>query len=319
MLLSNYLIFWKAYKNRDYQLQGDLHMKGILKWMIQCIVALMSILLISGAPLLIGGLQKGEFLWREYFEALQFHLVSLFHLSELTVEYSTGRVMREVPVFPKIIEYITYSLQILFLALGVAILLALIGTFITMLLKEKTRLRVKLLFYFLESLPDILVITLAQLLVVVIFTNTGFLISKIAVIGDERIYWLPVLCLMILPMIQLYRLSMITFEVEERQSYVELARSLGFGKSFILFMHIFRNAIISVFFQSKKTMWFMLSNLFILELMFNIPGIMLYMYDNLSGILFLITVLSFFIPIFLLYSIGEWYFMRRLKRGGVTL
>ena len=124
---------------------------------------------------------------------------------------------------------------------------------------------------------------------------------------------------MILPMIQLYRLSMLTFEAEERQMYVELAKSLGFGKAFILFLHIFRNAIISVFFQSKKTMWFMLSNLFILELMFHIPGIMYYMYKNLSGILFLVTVLSFFLPVFLLYSLGEWYFIRRMSRGGAAL
>ncbi|MET0786607.1 MAG: ABC transporter permease subunit [Paenisporosarcina sp.] len=294
-------------------------MKGILKWIIQFIVALISILFISGAPLLIGGFQKGEFLWREYLETIQFHVVSLIHISEITVDYSNGyRQVKQIPVFPKIIEYMTYSLQLLVLALGAAILVALIGTFVTMLISEKMRSRVKLVFYFLETLPDILIITLAQLIVVVIFEKTGILVSKIAVIGDERIYWLPVLCLMILPMIQLYRLSMITFEAEERQSYVELARSLGFGKSFILFIHIFRNAIISVFFQSKKNMWFMLSNLFILELMFNIPGIMLYMFDNLSGILFLITVLSFFVPIFVLYSIGEWYFMRRLKSGGAT-
>jgi peptide/nickel transport system permease protein len=110
---------------------------------------------------------------------------------------------------------------------------------------------------------------------------------------------------------------MLTFEAEERTMYVELAKSLGFGKAFILFMHIFRNAIVSVFFQSKKTMWFMLSNLFILELMFNIPGVMLYMFENLSGTLFLVTIMSFFLPIFILYSLGEWYFIHRLKRGGV--
>jgi peptide/nickel transport system permease protein len=66
-------------------------------------------------------------------------------------------------------------------------------------------------------------------------------------------------------------------------------------------------------------MWFMLSNLFILELMFHIPGIMYYMYEHLSGILFLVTVLSFFLPVFLLYSLGEWYFMRRTNRGGALL
>lgn len=294
-------------------------MKGFLKWVIQLVAALVSILLISGAPVLIAGLQHGELLWKEYIETIQLHATSLMNISELSVAHYVGRSgIQEVPIFPQLLENIIYSLQILFLALVVAVVFALIGTFITMLLREKARARVKLFFYFLESMPDILIIVLAQLLVVIIFQNTGVLVSKIAVIGDDRIYWLPVLCLMILPMIQLYRLSMLTFEAEERNMYVELAKSLGFGKAFILFMHIFRNAIISVFFQSKKTMWFMLSNLFILELMFNIPGVMLYMYENLSGTLFLVTIISFFLPIFLLYSLGEWYFIHRLKRGGVV-
>lgn len=293
-------------------------MKGFFKWVIQLIVALVSILLISGAPQLITGFQKGEFLWKEYIETLQFHVLSLMNFRELSVDHFIGREVRQVLVFPQLFENISYSLQLLFLALVAAIIFALVGTFITMLMNEKARSRVKLVFYFLESFPDILIILLAQLVVVVIFEQTGILVSKIAVI-DERIYWLPVLCLMLLPMIQLYRLSMLTFEAEERQMYVELARSLGFGKLFILFLHILRNAIISVFFQSKKTMWFMLSNLFILELMFHIPGIMYYMYEHLSGILFLVTVLSFFLPVFLLYSLGEWYFRRRMSRGGALL
>lgn len=295
-------------------------MKGIFKWVIQFVVALFSILLISGAPLLITGFQQGELLWKEYIETLQFHVKSLWNFRDLSVDYYIGRgEVRQVPVFPQLYENISYSLQLLFLALAAAIIFALIGTFITMLLSEKLRSRVKLVFYFLESFPDILIILLAQLSIVIIFQQTGVLVSKIAAIGDDRIYWLPVLCLMILPMIQLYRLSMLTFEAEERQMYVELAKSLGFSKVFILFLHILRNAIISVFFQSKKTMWFMLSNLFILELMFNIPGIMYYMFENLSGILFLVTVLSFFLPVFLLYSLGEWYFLRRMNRGGATL
>jgi peptide/nickel transport system permease protein len=295
-------------------------MKGIFKWVIQFVVALFSILLISGAPLLITGFQQGKLLWKEYIETLQFHVKSLWNFRDLSVDYYIGRgEVRQVPVFPQLLENISYSLQLLFLALAAAIIFALIGTFITMLLSEKLRSRVKLVFYFLESFPDILIILLAQLSIVIIFQQTGVLVSKIAAIGDDRIYWLPVLCLMILPMIQLYRLSMLTFEAEERQMYVELAKSLGFSKVFILFLHILRNAMISVFFQSKKTMWFMLSNLFILELMFNIPGIMYYMFENLSGILFLVTVLSFFLPVFLLYSLGEWYFLRRMNRGGASL
>lgn len=279
-------------------------MKVFLKWVLQLVVAFVGILFISGLPILITGFQRGEFWWKEYGQ----HLLVLFPIEDFLDQHYGNHIG----------AYIFYSLEILFLALIVAVFLALLFTIMTMLFKERARQRIKTFFFFLESFPDILVILLVQLTVIMLHKNTGIFISKIAVTGGEKIYMLPIFCLMILPMIQLYRLSMLTFEAEERKMYVELANSLGFGKLIILLIHIFRNAIISIFFQSKKTMWFMLSNLFILERMFNMPGIMFHLSGNMSGELFLITVCSFFFPIFLLYSLGEWYFLRRLNQGGAV-
>nr|WP_239457174.1 ABC transporter permease subunit [Planococcus versutus] len=282
-----------------------------MKISIKFVFSLLGIIAVSGFPVLISGLVKGEVRFLEYIQSIRDALASLWPIQELSVE--NYRIGREVPVFPQIFEYISYSLQILFLALTSAILLAVILTILTMLLPEPIRERIKMSLYFLESLPDLLVIMLVQFAVIAFFQKSGILISKIAVVNGERIYWLPVICLLILPMIQLYRLCMLTFQEEERQMYVELAKSLGFSKVYILLVHMFRNAIISVFFQSKKTMWFMLSNLFVLELMFNLPGIMLFLRDNLSPTIFLLTVLSFFFPMFLLYSFGEWLFLRHFR------
>lgn len=275
-----------------------------MKWVFQLVVAFIGILLISGLPILINGFQKGEFWWRAYRE----HLLVIFPFNHFLDTYYSSYIG----------DYIFYSLEILFLALLVAVIFALSFTVITMLFKERARQRIKTIFFFLESLPDILVILLIQLLVIIVHKHTG-IFMRIASTGGEKIYLLPVFCLMILPMVQLYRLSMLTFEAEERKLYVELARSLGFNKVIILLIHIFRNAIISIFFQSKKTMWFMLSNLFILERMFNMPGIMFHLSEHMSGELFLITVCSFFIPVFIVYSFFEWYFLRRMSRGGAIL
>ncbi|MCJ1908123.1 ABC transporter permease subunit [Planococcus ruber] len=275
------------------------------------VFSLLGIVLISGFPVLIGGLMEGELRLSEYLSSLQGVLKEIWPLQEFSV--MNLRTGREMFLFPTIAEYILYSLQILFLAFAAAAAFALAFTVLTMLLSEKARERVKLFLYFLESLPDLLIIMAAQLGIIFIYLKTDVLISKIAVVGGDRIYWLPVLCLAILPMIQLYRLCMLTFQEEERQMYVELARSLGFSKVFIVWIHMFRNAIISVFFQSKKTIWFMLSNLFVLELMFNMPGIMLFMRDNMSPEVFLVAIFSFFLPMFLLYSVGEWFFLRHFR------
>lgn len=282
-----------------------------MKLILKFFTAIAGIILASSLPLLITGWLVGEWRWRAYFDSISSTLQELWPLGDIA--FFNNRIQQPVPLFPNIFEYIVYSLEILFLALIAAVTVSLILTVITMLLSEKARERVKMALYFLESIPDLLIIMLAQLTVVLVYKQTGFLISKIAAIGDDRIYWLPVLCLAILPTIQLYRLAMLTFQEEERQMYVDLARALGFSKVYIILVHMFRNAIISVFFQSKKTMWFMLSNLFVLELMFNLPGIMLFLSDNMYPLGFLVAVFSFFLPMFFLYSFGEWYFVRRLR------
>nr|WP_249023407.1 hypothetical protein [Planococcus salinarum] len=55
-----------------------------------------------------------------------------------------------------------------------------------------------------------------------------------------------------------------------------------------------------------------------MELMFNLPGIMLFLRDNMYPSAFLVTVFSFFLPMFVLYSFGEWYFVRRLRGKGAV-
>nr|WP_074511659.1 ABC transporter permease subunit [Planococcus glaciei] len=279
--------------------------------LIRFVFSIVGIVLISGLPELVKGLLAGELQLKEYVLSIQSVLSNIWPIQDFAV--FNIRTQRDILLFPTIAEYISYSLQILFLAFAAAVFFAMLFTVATMLLPEPARERIKSVLYFLESVPDLLVIMLAQLGVILIYQQTDVLISKIAVVGGDRIYWLPVLCLMLLPAIQLYRLSMLTFQEEERQMYVELARALGFSKAFIVLVHMFRNAVISVFFQSKKTLWFMLSNLFVLELMFNMPGIMLFMKDNISPEVFLVAVFSFFVPMFLVYSLGEWFFLRHYR------
>ncbi|WP_081447364.1 ABC transporter permease subunit [Bacillus coahuilensis] len=138
-----------------------------------------------------------------------------------------------------------------------------------------------------------------------------------ATLGENRAYFIPILCLAILPMVQFYRLNMLNFEREETLNYVELARSLGFGKWYVQTMHIFRNAVLSVFFQSKKILWFMLSNLFILELLFNINGVTSLLVSYMSPSSFAMALLCLFVPVFIVYSLLELIVERKANRGEV--
>ncbi|WP_260107562.1 hypothetical protein [Planococcus sp. 107-1] len=37
------------------------------------------------------------------------------------------------------------------------------------------------------------------------------------------------------------------------------------------------------------------------------------MRDNISPEVFLVTIFSFFLPMFILYSVGEWFFLRHFR------
>jgi peptide/nickel transport system permease protein len=289
--------------------------KKIISIVIQFVLSCIGIILVGALPVLLGGLNTGKLAIQSYWEAIVDITNAIFHVNELTYVVISGQVERDL--FPSLWDPITYSLTVLFAALCLACFIALFLTVITMMLSERLRSKVKMVFYLFESVPDLLVIMLLQMFVIFFYKQTGVLLVEIAAVGEQKVYMLPILCLSILPTIQLYRLAMLTFEDESRRNYVELIHSLGFGRLYIILVHIFRNAIISVFFQSKKTVWFMLSNLFILELLFNIPGITRFLMSTPQPKIFSVALLAFFVPIFTFYTLGEWLLARKVNSGEV--
>ena len=286
-------------------------MKKVLDTMIQFVLSCIGIILVGALPPFIAGLQQKKVDWSLYWNSLKDILYSLTHLNEVTYMYvDTVR-----PLFPYMLDPVFYSLSVLLGAFLLACFVSLGMTIITIMLPHKVRRAIKMIFYIFESIPDILIIFCAQLFVIFFFEKTGHLLMDIAALDKQRIFLLPIVCLSILPTVQLFRLSMIIFEDELKKDYVLLARSIGMKKFMIVVSHILPNAIISVFFQSKKTVWFMLSNLFILEFLFNMGGVTLFLMEGLNPKIFTITLIAFFLPIFIFYTIGEWILTRKVTGG----
>jgi peptide/nickel transport system permease protein len=277
------------------------------------ILSAAGIVLMGGLPVLMSGLANKEIPWGEYWTTIKAILHAIFHPSELTYKVIGGQKERDL--FPYLWEPIQYSLTVLFSSFFLAMLLAIILTIFTMMFSERIRQSIKFGFYLLESLPDLLIILLLQLVILYYYKQSGEVIVGIAATYEEKVYLLPILALAILPTIQLYRLTILTFEKEDKKDYVLLAKSIGFGRFFILLVHILRNAVITVFFQSKKTIWFMLSNLFVVELLFNIPGITRFLMSTMQPTLFTLALFSIFIPLFLFYNVGEFVLSRKANRG----
>ncbi|MGM0754283.1 MAG: ABC transporter permease subunit [Bacillota bacterium] len=283
---------------------------GIL---LKFFLSIIGIIFIGGLPVLLSGLGHRELRLQEYLQSVKEIVYALFHPGDLTYIIIGGQQERDL--FPYIWDPITYSLLVLFSAFLLAGFLSILLTILTMLFSQKNRDRIKFTFYLFESMPDVLVILLSQLFVLSLYKQTGILFFEIASVATERAFLLPVLVLAILPTVQLFRISILSFESEERKDYVTLARSIGLGKLVILTFHILRNAVISVFFQSKKTVWFMLSNLFVLELLFNITGITRFLMSTLQPKMFTIAILSIFIPLFVFYALGEMVLSKKANKG----
>ncbi|WP_158598352.1 ABC transporter permease subunit [Falsibacillus albus] len=286
-------------------------MRKVLDVAIRFVLSCTGIILIGALPPFLAGLQRKTLDWGIYWASLKEIVYSIVHVQDVTYMY----LQTEKPLFPFMLEPVMYSLSVMLGAFVLACTAALLMTIITILFNYRVRRFIKIIFYIFESIPDILIIFIAQLSVIFIFQKSGILLMDIAALDKQKIYLLPIVCLSILPTVQLFRLSMIVFEEELNKDYVLLARSIGLKKLFIVIVHIFRNAVISVFFQSKKTVWFMLSNLFILEYLFNMGGVTLFMMESLNPKIFTITLIAFFIPIFIFYTVGEWLIKRKITGG----
>jgi peptide/nickel transport system permease protein len=293
--------------------QEDNPLRGIGGILLKFFLSIVGIIFIGGLPVLLSGIGNRELRLQAYWQSIKEIVSALFHPGDLT--YVTIGGQKERDLFPYLWEPITYSLLVLFSAFLLASSLSILLTILTMLFSQKNRDRIKFIFYLFESVPDVLVILLSQLFVLSLYKQTDILFFEIASVGNERAFLLPVLVLTILPTVQLFRISIHSFETEERKDYVTLARSIGLGKLVILTFHILRNAVISVFFQSKKTIWFMLSNLFVLELIFNISGITRFLMSTLQPKMFTIAVLSIFIPLFVFYTVGEIVLSKKANKG----
>ncbi|WP_408008845.1 ABC transporter permease subunit [Pseudalkalibacillus sp. A8] len=269
-----------------------------------CIV--IGIVLMAGLPTLLPSGGSFQLNWMAYFQSIGEVISGIFHLQEVT--YNTEGTERKL--LPQLLNIGTFSVTIVVGAILLALVTAAVLTFITMLLPPKWIKKIKVGTFILESIPDILIIISCQLFVVWLYKKTGLLFFEIASLPGEPIYVLPILCLSILPMIQYFKVMISIVEGELEKQYVELAKAKGILQRKILLVHVLRNSLASLLNYSKTVIWFMLSNLLILEYIFNINGIMRFLLDYLNPIIFAWSLLAIFIPIFLLFAIGQWLLER---------
>jgi peptide/nickel transport system permease protein len=232
-----------------------------------------------------------------FFEKLMQIANGFLHMDTLIVQIGEARTESFLSI---ISEYYPYSLMILFSAFCVSFFTAASLSYIYFILPKKIKKWVSSLLFFIQSIPDVVFIFAIQLSIIWIFKQTGWLIID-PIAGMDKVYVLPILTLSILPSIFLFQTMVLAVSEEYEKPYVELARAKGLSKHHIWFHHLFRNVVIHVVSNMQYYFWFMLSNLLVLEFLFNMRGFMAFLRMQLHQADIVAISLTFlFLPFYLI-------------------
>ncbi|WP_456271878.1 ABC transporter permease subunit [Bacillus sp. AK031] len=258
-------------------------MKKVQSSVLQVVMILTGIIALSILPSIIN----------EVWEVV----AGFFSLNSLVYVNPISGIERELfPFFWKAYEY---TLIIFFSALFLSLSISILVMFFYFLLGKPVQLVIDSITFFISSLPDIFIIVGSQLLIVWFFKETGIYLFDFVSLGEDRAYLLPILCLSVLPTMYFIKTLTVLMKEEYEKQYVELAKSKGIGYFKILFVHMFRNTIISLSYHGKNVMWLMLSNLLILEYLFNMLGVTTFLFSYNTPALFAVSSILLFMPVYL--------------------
>lgn len=273
---------------------------------IHLVLSIIVIFFLGTLPQLFIGMELNV---HHYIDSITSTFSKLFGDKPLT--YANGR-----PLLPQIFMQYKQTAFVFLMSLLISVLVSFIIVYIILQLPKRKQEKIKVFLDFLESIPDILFILGLQLLVVYIYKKTDVLIMSIAGIGDKKVVLLPILCLSLPSIILFVKLLLFRFETELQKDYILLARAKGLDKLHILNHHVLRNVLLSMLYFSKTNIWFMLSNLYIIEYFFNIPGTFLFLKNYGVPEVFIVSMLLIYIPIFIIFKLFHIFIPDELKGEG---
>ncbi|QIW21549.1 ABC transporter permease subunit [Bacillus thuringiensis] len=272
---------------------------------VQFIISILGIICLGALPKLFYGFELHA---SKYIQSLKEVFMNLMDISNF--QYVRGKFL-----FPQLFVHYKETIVIFLAAFFISLFVAFCIVYVIMSSSPRIQHRIKSFLIFLESIPDILLILVSQILVVWFFKQTGFLPFQIASIGGESIRGLPIFCLSIPTTILFVKMLVLRFENELEKDYVLFAKAKGLNRFHILNRHVLRNVLLSTLFFAKTNIFFMLSNLYIIEWIFNTGGIFMFLksYESIRVEVFIVSVLLIYIPIFILFKLFHYLIPAAMK------
>ncbi|MDX8346145.1 ABC transporter permease subunit [Rossellomorea sp. YZS02] len=248
-----------------------------------------------------------------YWQKILELLTSISSLQEL--EFSTGRnVFR--PIFPTILPPLAESLILVGGSIILSMFISIIISFTIVNFNRKVISTFQEIFTYIQAVPDIFYILVLQILVVWTYQKTNIQFLNFASFGEEQAIFLPILSLSITPTMIITKLLISQILEELTKSYATLALAKGISFRRMILVHVFRNTVYSLFHYSKTIILFFLTNLLIVEYLFNIPGIMSFILQYPYPEVFFVGISLIYYPIFLLFQCYELFVPHVIKKGG---
>ncbi|OJE36456.1 peptide ABC transporter permease [Bacillus proteolyticus] len=272
---------------------------------IQFIISILGIICLGALPKLFYGFELRA---STYIKSLKEIFVNLMDISNF-------KYVGDKFLFPQLFVHYKETIVIFLAAFFISLFVAFCIVYVIMSSSPRIQHRIKSFLIFLESIPDILLILGSQILVIWFFKQTGFLPFQIASIGGESIRGLPIFCLSIPTTILFVKMLVLRFENELEKDYVLFAKAKGLSRFHILNRHVLRNVLLSTLFFAKTNIFFMLSNLYIIEWIFNTGGIFMFLksYEGIRVEVFIVSVLLIYIPIFILFKLFHYLIPAAMK------
>lgn len=195
---------------------------------------------------------------------------------DLLASGTLGRDRSGLPIAPLLGARLGYSLMLLGIALGTALLLGVPKGIWDFRQMRRRRLAIgTLLSGAVQGLPDFLLVFLLQYTGVLLFRWLGWRPFPVAWDADDPVRSLifPLICLTMVPWAYISRLTSTALAEVWEQDYIRTARAKGLHERVVVYRHAMRNAAILVLEGLPNVLLVMISNLLIVEYLFALPGL----------------------------------------------
>ncbi|WP_050614444.1 ABC transporter permease subunit [Bacillus testis] len=205
----------------------------------------------------------------QFLSSLLTVISSTLQPSSITITDFNGQNPVSIWTFAK--EPFQYSMTILIVSIMITILLSLILTSIYYISHASIKKGFLRFLTVTEAIPDVSVILGFQFIIILLFQATGLKLFKVfGFFGN--VYFLPIVCLSLVPIFLLTRTLISIVEEEHGKTYVDFAKAKGLSSKEIFYRHLLRNLIYSFTQQFTIIYWYAISSLFLVEYLFQLKG-----------------------------------------------